>query len=52
MDAGGVRRASADEAPLAYGEVVWSWRRDRGVYPVRLLPSLKLRRPSEYVGPA
>jgi hypothetical protein len=19
----------------AYGEVVWSWRRDRGVYPVR-----------------
>jgi hypothetical protein len=21
-----------DEAPAAYGEVVWSWRRDRGVY--------------------
>ena len=23
------------ETPLAYGEVVWSWRRDRGVYPPR-----------------
>ena len=22
-----------DETPEAYGEVVWSWRRDRGVYP-------------------
>ena len=31
----GVRRSSADEAPLADGEVVWSWRRDRGVYPRR-----------------
>jgi hypothetical protein len=24
-----------DETPVAYGEVVWSWRRDRGVYPFR-----------------
>jgi len=23
------------ETPAAYGEVVWSWRRDRGVYPRR-----------------
>ena len=31
----GVRRAcSPDETSAAYGEVVWSWRRDRGVYPV------------------
>ena len=26
----------ADETPAAYGEVVWSWRRDPGVYPARL----------------
>ena len=33
MDAVGVRRArSPDVTPAAYGEVVWSWRRDRGVY--------------------
>jgi hypothetical protein len=32
---GGVRRFSADEAPLADGEIVWFWRRDRGVDPVR-----------------
>src|SRR5205085_946232 len=33
----GVRRArSLDVTPAAYGEVVWSWRRDRGVYPPRL----------------
>src|SRR5215471_15972262 len=25
-----------DENAAAYGEVVWSWRRDPGVYPVRL----------------
>jgi hypothetical protein len=25
-----------DESAAAYGEVVWSWRRDPGVYPVRL----------------
>src|SRR5215207_10705028 len=24
----------------AYGEVVWSWRRDRGVYPARLVAGL------------
>ena len=24
-----------DENAAAYGEVVWSWRRDRGVYPSR-----------------
>jgi hypothetical protein len=24
-----------DENAAAYGEVVWSWRRDRGVYPCR-----------------
>ena len=26
----------ADENAAAYGEVVWSWRRDPGVYPLRL----------------
>src|SRR5262249_28486073 len=32
----GVRRVrSPDETPAAYGKVVWSWRRDRGVYPFR-----------------
>ena len=31
VDAGGVRRFLApDEALSAYGEVVWSWRRDAG----------------------
>src|SRR5690348_8285227 len=32
MDAAGVRRASrsADENAAAYGEIVWSWRRDPG----------------------
>jgi hypothetical protein len=24
-----------DENAAAYGKVVWSWRRDRGVYPFR-----------------
>jgi hypothetical protein len=24
-----------DEIAAAYGKVVWSWRRDRGVYPCR-----------------
>src|SRR3954469_16416411 len=33
MDAAGVRRVrSPDETLAAYGEIVWSWRRDRGVY--------------------
>ena len=33
----GVRRAcSPDVTPAAYGEVVWSWRRDRGVDPACL----------------
>ena len=27
---------SPDETCAAYGEVVWSWRRDPGVYPLRL----------------
>jgi hypothetical protein len=37
MDAASVRRVrSPDETSAAYGEVVWSWRRDRGVYPPRL----------------
>jgi hypothetical protein len=38
MDACGVRLAPASRAktPRAYGEIVWSWRRDPGVYPVRL----------------
>jgi hypothetical protein len=26
-----------DDGKAAYGEVVWSWRRDRGVYPARLV---------------
>ena len=35
VDAGGVRYVShLDEALSAYGEVVWSWRRDAGVKPV------------------
>ena len=35
MDACGVRLASASPAKRsrAYGEIVWSWRRDPGVYP-------------------
>ena len=34
MDAASVRRVrSPDETLAAYGEVVWSWRRDRGVDP-------------------
>ena len=38
MDAASVRRVrSPDETLAAYGEVVWSWRRDRGVYPARLV---------------
>src|SRR5437870_12870196 len=33
MDAVGVRRVrSPGETSAAYGKVVWSWRRDRGVY--------------------
>jgi len=37
MDACGVSASNrADENAAAYGEVVWSWRRDRGVYPARL----------------
>ena len=38
MDAaasGGLARRTRTFA--AYGEVVWSWRRDRGVYPARLV---------------
>jgi hypothetical protein len=35
VDAGGVRRLLAlDETLSAYGEVVWSWRRDAGAKPV------------------
>jgi len=30
-----VRESVPDEIAAAYGEVVWSWRRDRGVYPRR-----------------
>ena len=38
MDAASVRRVRPpDETLAAYGEVVWSWRRDRGVYPARLV---------------
>ena len=29
-----------DDGKAAYGEVVWSWRRDRGVYPARLVAGL------------
>src|SRR5215204_4825671 len=29
-----------DDRKAAYGEVVWSWRRDRGVYPARLVAGL------------
>jgi hypothetical protein len=37
MDAASVGRAcSPDETFAAYGEIVWSWRRDPGVYPARL----------------
>src|SRR5215203_4558330 len=41
MDAaasGGLARQARTHA--AYGEVVWSWRRDRGVYPARLVAGL------------
>ena len=30
-----VREKVPGEIAAAYGEVVWSWRRDRGVYPFR-----------------
>ena len=41
MDAASVRRVRPpDETLAAYGEVVWSWRRDPGVYPVRLVAGL------------
>ena len=37
MDACGVRRDFLpDETFAAYGEIVWSWRRDPGVYPACL----------------
>src|SRR5262249_57953479 len=36
MDAAASGDLSPDGSPAAYGEVVWSWRRDPGVYPVRL----------------
>ena len=26
----------SDENAAAYGEIVWTWRRDPGVYPARL----------------
>ncbi len=35
MDALASGDFSLDEIAKAYGEVVWSWRRDRGVYPFR-----------------
>ena len=39
MDAGGVRYVShLDEALSAYGEVVWSWRRDAGAKSVGAIP--------------
>jgi len=36
MDAAASGDLSPDENVAAYGEVVWSWRRDPGVYPPRL----------------
>jgi len=36
MDAVASGRLLPDEIAAAYGEVVWSWRRDRGVHPPRL----------------
>src|SRR5689334_8049823 len=40
MDAASVRRASrsADENAAAYGEIVWSWRRDPGATPAGAIP--------------
>jgi hypothetical protein len=35
MDACGVRWSSSDENAAAYGEVVWSWRRDPGATSVK-----------------
>src|SRR6476620_8430189 len=35
MDAAASGSLLPDETFAAYGEVVWSWRRDRGVYPFR-----------------
>ena len=37
MDAAMPRFLLRDDGKAAYGEVVWSWRRDRGVYPARLV---------------
>jgi hypothetical protein len=36
MDAAASGVSAPDENAAAYGEVVWSWRRDPGVYPARL----------------
>jgi len=36
MDAVASGAFAPDENAAAYGEVVWSWRRDPGVYPARL----------------
>jgi hypothetical protein len=36
MDAAASGAFAPDENAAAYGEVVWSWRRDPGVYPARL----------------
>jgi hypothetical protein len=36
MDAVASGASAPDENAPAYGEVVWSWRRDPGVYPARL----------------
>ena len=33
-------QARVDEAPIAYGEVVWSWRRDAGAKPVEQIPQV------------
>ena len=33
MDAAASGAFALDETPAAYGEVVWSWHRDPGVYP-------------------
>ena len=37
MDAAASGSSLPDENAVAYGEFVWSWRRDRGVYPARLV---------------
>jgi hypothetical protein len=39
-----------DDGKAAYGEVVWSWRRDRGVYPARVAGSATVTKNAAHRG--